>query len=865
MIKVVPPESWDFGEAPVSQIKLASDGLYGNDFQALVKRAGYTFAEACKRLQPAPGEIPVHLIALGATEMYGCNRNGDGFRKAACQKYHPTFVKHACFFREHANRDPHKSYGHVKASAFNENMSRVELLVMLYGTKAAADRHEALVADIEMDKLANGDDFDVSMSCFLNPATLILTSEGYKKIEDVRPGDLVPTHRGRWRRVTELRQRRYTGEALRIRMKGLAYDVELTADHPLYAKCLAEYAATKNGQRPVAQWTSAMAASTEEPFSWLCANHLSAGDRVECHPVGPIPGVAGVADRRLAELLGIYVAEGSIGYCKDNATSVALTVNARDWALRGVPRLIEELWPEVKCSLYTKKNSKVAFTVTVFSADLARMLIRLVGCGAYTKRVPPEICNATSECKLAFLGRWLDGDGFCDNKGIHWSSVNLPLILQGRDLLLSLGIAASVYRIVHKKDRHGCSIKPSTEYTLNVSNFDVGPLREFSIKVAANPHMRERKRAKPPCLYKTGDTYSYPVKSVERYTVTDAPTWNFEVEEDHSYSAAGLTSHNCRIPYDHCSHCGNTARNRSEYCRGTDEGGHCKAGGLRNRLGTYTGDADNPVLHADNVEGIDWFDISRVKRGACRTAFTLGIWKAAAAGGKVIGGAELAELWDVTWPDAPTRHGRAADLLKTAQLLAATEAHLTLLPQRRLLLAFCKEARDASFQDKPGSLGEAFGALVKEGVILPPEEFFRLLGHDVVKSATAASTIRPLLPGIFGTLVSSGELEGMAENNPYQPSSAVSDQARYWAVKLAADYSYEPKKVDDRIWLAAVRRSGAALQPVRPRLVKSGSAYDLARQYALYQASTVSFLIRNGLADPEALARCVVSSNQISS
>lgn len=165
MIKVIQPSSQDFSEPVSSLIKISSRGLIGADRQAFVKRAGAEFADKLANIKFAKDEIPVHLIAIGATEDYGPNRNGDGFTRDCCKNYHHTFEKFARFYRDHANKNPAKSFGIVKASAYHEPMRRIELIVALNGSKEAADRNGGLIADKEMDKLANAQDIAVSMAC----------------------------------------------------------------------------------------------------------------------------------------------------------------------------------------------------------------------------------------------------------------------------------------------------------------------------------------------------------------------------------------------------------------------------------------------------------------------------------------------------------------------------------------------------------------------------------------------------------------------------------------------------------------------------------------------------------------------------
>ncbi len=158
MIKEIDPAAYDF-DAPISRmIGVSSRGLRGSDLSVMIKRAGVLFADKIRKMEFSPGEVPIHMIALGATELYGCNRNGDGFSKYACQKYHDTFVKHARFYRNHINKDQKKSYGIIKASSYNEEMHRVELIVALNGTKEAAEKNGGLVADRELEKIESGDE-----------------------------------------------------------------------------------------------------------------------------------------------------------------------------------------------------------------------------------------------------------------------------------------------------------------------------------------------------------------------------------------------------------------------------------------------------------------------------------------------------------------------------------------------------------------------------------------------------------------------------------------------------------------------------------------------------------------------------------
>lgn len=167
MIKVVSPDSFSFGEPIMQIIKMASGGLKGLDRKQLEKRASVSLLQELDSLREkaASDETLVHMLVVGATEDYGANRNGDGFRRRTCQNYHPTFVKYARFYRNHQNKDPKKSYGRVIKSAWHAPMSRIELVCALNSSDTAAKRNDGLLADREMEKLASGKDIPVSMAC----------------------------------------------------------------------------------------------------------------------------------------------------------------------------------------------------------------------------------------------------------------------------------------------------------------------------------------------------------------------------------------------------------------------------------------------------------------------------------------------------------------------------------------------------------------------------------------------------------------------------------------------------------------------------------------------------------------------------
>ena len=128
--------------------------------------------EVMKTLKPRPEGRYILLNAIGACEYTGATRNGDAFPEWSLKSerapeaiqalykandpnwVHPnpddygykSFPTNAHVYVSHANKDPQKAIGDVIASAYNDVMHRVELIVFVY-----RDRAEDVVDRIDND------------------------------------------------------------------------------------------------------------------------------------------------------------------------------------------------------------------------------------------------------------------------------------------------------------------------------------------------------------------------------------------------------------------------------------------------------------------------------------------------------------------------------------------------------------------------------------------------------------------------------------------------------------------------------------------------------------------------------------------
>lgn len=124
--------------ADLSHEKLASDAL-----------------DYSRSVRSKPGSTYILVLAMGASEFYGPNRNGDAFRESELKKHYKTFETNAHVFKSHVNKDPAKSIGVVNKAFYNDEMHRVELVLELINSKCPE-----IVA-----KIRDNQDVAVSMGC----------------------------------------------------------------------------------------------------------------------------------------------------------------------------------------------------------------------------------------------------------------------------------------------------------------------------------------------------------------------------------------------------------------------------------------------------------------------------------------------------------------------------------------------------------------------------------------------------------------------------------------------------------------------------------------------------------------------------
>jgi hypothetical protein len=152
LIKFSATQDWNWDVDPVQLIHSVNT----------LTKAGSDNSEL--RAEKTAGQTDALVIALGAYEGTGANRNGDIFKEACCIDNYKTFIKSGskkdgkydgrALNRHHKNKPEDPKYGNIKAAAYNHKMKRIELIIGMDNDKCAE----------EIQKLAEGKQINVSMA-----------------------------------------------------------------------------------------------------------------------------------------------------------------------------------------------------------------------------------------------------------------------------------------------------------------------------------------------------------------------------------------------------------------------------------------------------------------------------------------------------------------------------------------------------------------------------------------------------------------------------------------------------------------------------------------------------------------------------
>ncbi len=410
--------------------------------------------------------------------------------------------------------------------------------------------HGNLIGAIEHYKACKSYNIKPILGCLISGQPII-TIDGIKNVEDIKIGDLVLTHKGRFKSVISTMKRTHKGKFIEITLnQKYPNSVIVTDEHPIYisdsegnAKFIRAdeiKAGQKNKHGGINNWNSYVVfpkinnclelklnLETILPKDFSFNEKNNRWEKVITNNViayWNIPKEI-VLDEKLAYLIGIFCCEGSFSTNRNKKISgqIIFSLHSNEVEIANkITKYLKELF-NLECSIKNRMPNRNSLEVYTCSIPIAYLFKYLCGKGAKNKKASKEIFLVNQQIQSAFIQGIKDGD--CkklttnsNNKQQTLKVISKNLAWQFKTLLANQGSFTSVkYTKSKEKSRQDTYLVSYTDIT-NTKFKHSKEFNNFVIK---------------------------PIKKIRSFIDTK-DVYNFEVEEDNSY-VSDFAMHNCEI------------------------------------------------------------------------------------------------------------------------------------------------------------------------------------------------------------------------------------------------------------------------------------------------------------------------------
>lgn len=359
---------------------------------------------------------------------------------------------------------------------------------------------------------------------------LVLVRDGWKAIEDVEVGDLVLTHRQRWRRVTKTWAR---GKADVVRVVGQGHTgLFVTGDHLLWARPSRYGMLARDGHRrkileestwmSPSRWEWSKGYHQTRTANWTVTSTLL--------PDAPMPPKiehnrwcdVDWSDPTFLWLFGHFIAQGSTYVPKSKTKSA---VHRAYWHCRSTRAhwVLDRLR-----QLGMNPSKRIDRNVTHVAVALKPVVLWLreeAGHLAYNKTLPNWVMTLGADQRQEIFDGMCSGDGYWPTtERCVYVTVSWRLALSFKALAASLGYSVSMNLVAEAGERVICG-------------------RRCKTRDAWAVHCQRLKGQRSPgCTFDEGVLWAQ-VTKIE--PAGRAEVYDLEVEEDNSFIVEGVVVHNC--------------------------------------------------------------------------------------------------------------------------------------------------------------------------------------------------------------------------------------------------------------------------------------------------------------------------------
>lgn len=362
--------------------------------------------------------------------------------------------------------------------------------------------------------------------CF--PAgALVMTEHGFKPIEDIVPGDMVMTHKGRMRRVL------YTGmhydDTIILKGKGSS-GIECTASHPFLAttKHTIYY---KDGRYANGKYKYIQRSMPTYQYSWEQAQNMLGKYWLNVIPAQEmidkcrIPALPFYDNNNISDEMFYFIGRWlGDGWGEEFTYNGHVSYRVHICCAHSEGDMLESRIQSAKLHYTRVETAKLATTrFDIYSKTLLYWLKDNFGIGAMNKNIPAWCVAMPTHSIHALLNGYFDADGYHGSQ-LTSCSVSHKLVLGIKMLMGRVGYTSSTSYVIPKESHlikgQKCHEHPywnqSYSHKSYIGFFDENQSGWFGL-----------------------------VRTIQEGR-KHIPVYNLEVEEDHSYTVDGIAVHNCQ-------------------------------------------------------------------------------------------------------------------------------------------------------------------------------------------------------------------------------------------------------------------------------------------------------------------------------
>ena len=363
--------------------------------------------------------------------------------------------------------------------------------------------------------------------CF--PAgTLVLTKNGYKNIEDVLITDKLYTHKGNWKNIVNLQKKEYSDTMYEFKLMFNSKKFECTEEHPFFVR---------NVKRDN---TGTIIEYSKEPY-WCKAKNITTR-QIMCLPINKtneIPkfniikweGATNqiniektITDKNEWFMLGYFIGDGWI-FLKEGRNTFNFVINKKQhYVYERISKVLH----------LTKRDETDKITRYACSNRVWWEIIKDFGHLAHNKKIPEWVQDAPKEMIQHFIDGYASADGCklttqLGKEYIQYTTVSENLAYGLQRLYAKLGIMTAVTYQFRPKTTiiEGRTVNQRNTYSVRTIN--KGAFRKYIENVDEN-------------------YINFPIIKINKKNNTNPITvYNFEVEDDNSYTVQNVSVHNCHL------------------------------------------------------------------------------------------------------------------------------------------------------------------------------------------------------------------------------------------------------------------------------------------------------------------------------